>query len=426
VLTSFSSPLSHNLRVAIVSPVWPADKHTNGIVTYAAGIVSGLRAIGTRTHVVAFESPEESDLVHPAPDLPAGKPWPRRIVNRVAWWLAPHACWERSRSASLASVISRLQRDDNVNLVEMEESFGLARLVARRTTVPVVVRLHGPWFLIGDLEAVRQDADFRRRVTQEGLALEYAAGVSSPSQDILRRAREFYGLDLPNAEVIPNPVMPAPEASRWSPSRCDPRRLLYVGRFGRLKGADTLVEAFANVLKAQPEMRLTFVGSDYGLTDRDGKFRRAEEFIRNRLGDAARQLEWLGPVPASQVLALRRQCMATIVCSRYENFSMAALEAMACGCPLVVTRVGGLPEMVQDNRNGLLCEANDPAGLACCILRLMREPELAARLGHQAYVDATRLYHPEVVAERMVAFYRRVIERSAPKQPLVCGTGIAQ
>jgi glycosyltransferase involved in cell wall biosynthesis len=103
--------------------------------------------------------------------------------------------------------------------------------------------------------------------------------------------------------------------------------------------------------------------------------------------------------------------MVTAVCSRYENFPNVVLEAMARGCPLVAPEVGGVPEIVQDGRNGLLFRPGDAADLAQKLLALLGNPSLAEKLGRQGAVDCSERYDPDKLAEKTIAFYRQVIER---------------
>ena len=135
----------------------------------------------------------------------------------------------------------------------MEESFGWGQWVSKVTAIPVCVRLHGPWFLNGSVLGVPDDNKFRERVYEEGRAIRTAAAVTAPSRDVLEQVRGFYGLALPEAEVIPNPIWPVPVAERWRLEGCDPNQVLFIGRFDRHKGGDLIIEAFGRVLHDVPE-----------------------------------------------------------------------------------------------------------------------------------------------------------------------------
>ena len=414
------------IGVAYVSPAWPQGVSANGVITYTTCLVETLRGMGHRPYVLALrkESDSQDAFVVDAWMEGESRPLGRRLVDFLGHRLAPRRWWPVSLAASLRSRISYLAREAGVQIVEIEEAFGIARHLGGRTEVPVVVRLHGPWFLVAPSLGLGRDAPSRRRVWAEGQALRAAAAVTAPSEDVIRRTRQVYGLTLPHAQVIPNPISPVAETERWNTGQCAAQSILFVGRFDRCKGADMVVEAFGRIAPSHPSASLTLVGPDRGLVDDAGRTWSAETYLTDRLRDNSirGRVAWLGALPPSQIVELRRRCFVTVVCSRYENFPMVALEAMAFGSPLIASRVGGLPEMVEDGRNGLLCRPGDPDDLAEKILTLFSDSALAARLGRQAGIDAEERYHPRVIAERTLNFYRGVIERTRSaggRKPLV-------
>jgi glycosyltransferase involved in cell wall biosynthesis len=87
----------------------------------------------------------------------------------------------------------------------------------------------------------------------------------------------------------------------------------------------------------------------------------------------------------------------------------AVLEAMSLGCPIVATHVGGIPEMIQDQRNGLLTPPHEPNKMADACSALIKDPTLAASLGHQGWNDCREFYNPTTVAEHTVRAYRNAI-----------------
>jgi len=400
--------------LAMVSPHWPAGRTANGVVAYTAEMVSALERCGTRP-VVFSEKLGEGALNGQAERLDT-QAWSRRWLSRHIG--RAHSRWgftqpflARQMGKAIVRAIER-RRSEGLGLVEMEESFGWARFVAGRSAVPVVVRLHGPWFLVGPALGFPDNRAFRRRVAAEAEGMRCAAAVSAPSRFVLEQAAKRYALERDRLAVVPNPAPVVREENRWRAEQSESGRVLFVGRFDRCKGGDVMIDAFAKVASEDAGARLTFVGPDPGV--RDG--RRAwsiEQYISERLEDGAirRRIDRRGLQSAEAIRELRRRASVVVVCSRFENFPMVALEAMAMGCPIVATAVGGLPEIVQHERNGLLCRAGDAEDLAEKIARLLGDRQLAARLGRQAASDCAERYHPDVIAGQMLKFYGRVIER---------------
>jgi glycosyltransferase involved in cell wall biosynthesis len=90
------------------------------------------------------------------------------------------------------------------------------------------------------------------------------------------------------------------------------------------------------------------------------------------------------------------------------------LEAAVMGCPIVAARVGGIPEIISDGVDGLLHRPEDIDDLAAKIMSLLEEPGRAAELSRNAVATFDRRFHPELLADRWVDFYRRAIRRGRP------------
>lgn len=394
---------------------WPRERYANGVVSYAAEIVAGMRQVGAEPRIAAFRVAQDSqeDFVS---RVPAASEMSRRAA-RLAFAglrrICPRFVSSRLHHAPLLAEIQRLSNDVGVDVCEIEEAFGWARHIAPRSPIPVVVRLHGPWFLNGAALGVEQDWSFRKRVRDEGRAITAAHGVTAPSLSVLQAVRSFYGLSLTTAEVIPNPVHPVAARERWNLCACAPKQIVFVGRFDRHKGGDVVIDAMAKLRSVQPDCRLTMAGPDTGVMGGSGHRTHLKDYIDARMPGAIEEgsIEWAGHLPPERLADLRRRALVTVVCSRYETFGLTAVEAMALGCPVVASRVGGIPEIIQHERNGLLCRAGNAEDLAEKILMLLRNPELAARLGRQAAIDAEERYHPRIIAQKTLAYYLRVIER---------------
>jgi glycosyltransferase involved in cell wall biosynthesis len=402
------------LSIGYLSPGWPPSAFTNGIVTSISFAMEGLERAGYYSHVLAFEvgdaEPGSSAKVAKIKQRP--RSFPRWILGKLRRGAVPDY-FGRAVALGILDGFRGLIDEHGVGLVEMEESFGWSKHVQEGLNVPLVVRLHGPWFLNGPCNGAREDERFRVRLRNEGRAIASAFAITSPSQDVLDRVRAFYDLPLPDAEVIPNPVSPCGSQDRWNPAECDPNLILFIGRFDRHKGGDVIIDAFDRVLARFPAARLQFVGPDRGIVDESGKAWSIAEYIRARApeGSAAGRVEYLGPLPHTSLAGLRRKAGVVVVCSRYDNFPTTLLEAKSQGCPVVATEVGGIPEIVRRDEDGLLCRPGSADALADALVRLLADRPLAERLGRQARLDCESRYHPGVVAARLIEYYHNVLIR---------------
>ena len=156
--------------------------------------------------------------------------------------------------------------------------------------------------------------------------------------------------------------------------------LLYVGRIAPIKGLETLLDAVGCLRGAGTAARLAVIG---GETDEpiDGH----EADVRRRaaalgLGDA---VTFVGAQPQERLRDWYVAADVTVLPSYYESFGMVALEAMACGSPVVASRVGGLQTTVRDGETGLLVAEGDPCALAETITRVLADGALHWRLGRE-------------------------------------------
>jgi N-acetyl-alpha-D-glucosaminyl L-malate synthase BshA len=172
--------------------------------------------------------------------------------------------------------------------------------------------------------------------------------------------------------------------------------VIHVSNFRALKRVDHVVRAFARV-RAERPARLRLVG--------DGPERANVELLVASLGLTG-DVELLGE--RADLPELLREAAVFLLPSETESFGLAALEALACGVPVVASRVGGVPEVVEDGRTGFLCGVGDVEAMAKGTLRLLSDPAL-----HQAHAAAARA-RAETFArgpaiDRYEALYRRVL-----------------
>ena len=161
--------------------------------------------------------------------------------------------------------------------------------------------------------------------------------------------------------------------------------ILFVGRIQPLKGPDVAIRALAEL--GRPDARLLVVGGASGL-EGDAEVARARELV-DELGLSTR-VEFVPPQPHHILSTYYRAADVVIVPSRSESFGLVALEAAACGIPVVASAVGGLQSLVDDGETGFLIAERDPAMYARAIARILDDPLLAASMAVAAAARAKR------------------------------------
>jgi glycosyltransferase involved in cell wall biosynthesis len=173
--------------------------------------------------------------------------------------------------------------------------------------------------------------------------------------------------------------------------------LLFVGRLSREKGVDVLLRAMAIVRREEPGATLTVVG--------DGPAGPLLRALARQLG-LDRAVTFTGEVDNRLLGEHYRQAVACVLPSLWqENCPVTGLEALAHGTPLIASNLGGLPEMARDGVTGLLFPRKDPEALADQALHLLRDPELARRLGRGAREAHRADYAPDAHYRDLTAVY---------------------
>ena len=399
------------MHIAMWSPAWPLEQYQNGIVTYVHWMKRELERRGHRvsvfTDVRYAGATNDSDVYYVRPRLR------ERLARRIADLKRPREYGMFEYSAVISAAISSVHRQTPIDIIEMEESFGWFADVGGRTSIPVLVKLHGPAFLSMVEEELDQPL-IRERIEREGAALRRASAIVSPSQLTLAQTIDRYQLVPRIHGHVVNPVTMNNAAPIWHLDGCDRNTILFVGRFDLRKGADIALKAFALLLKDRQNLKLIFVGPDEGLPAEGGgrmQFAAYREMLFSP-EDGAR-VDYRGRMPNQEIAKLRTQAMLTVVASRWENQGYALLEAMLQGCPVVSTDAGGCPESISHGVTGLLARSEDPGDFAMQIRAMLDAPARAESMGQAARQHVIEHHSAAAVADLALDTYQRVVSSGA-------------
>jgi D-inositol-3-phosphate glycosyltransferase len=230
----------------------------------------------------------------------------------------------------------------------------------------------------------------------------------------------LYGADPDRIRIVPPGVdprlfRPRPKAQAMAALHLTGARLvLFVGRLQPFKGPDVAIRAVADAVARRPELMsdviLGVVGGSSGRPgDRDEVARLME--LSTELGVADRVV-FYPPQPHERLAEFYSAADVLLLPSRSESFGLVALEAQACGTPVVATGAGGLPHVVLDGETGFLVRGHDPAGYADRLLRILSDRPLAARLSRGALRHAEQ-FSWDATTDDVRRVYREVLSDGA-------------
>ncbi len=311
---------------------------------------------------------------------------------------------------SLRAWAALRRRRQCFDVVHDNQCLGYGLLGIAALGPPVLATIHHPIQIDRRLElahaprgrraALRRWYGFVRMQARVARRLAHVITVSAAARDDVIREM---GVQPKRVTVVPNGV--DTELFRPLPGR--PRQ---AGRIISMAGLDTPIKGLAPLLRGFARLRahqpaeLVIVGRPRP----DGPAARLLEDLR--LNGSVR---FLGGVSDQELVELYASAEAAVVPSLYEGFSLPALEAMACGVPLVASRAGGLPEVTgADGEAALLVPPDDPEALAGALLTVLSDPSLGRRLGAHGRERATRRFSWRATAQATADVYRTVLAQA--------------
>jgi glycosyltransferase involved in cell wall biosynthesis len=234
------------------------------------------------------------------------------------------------------------------------------------------------------------------------------AGVIALSQEWLALteiAPDCKVYALPNAVRL-QPYREVAQERLNTPRLTRALHVLYLGHIGKAKGSFDLVEAAKTALPKGQMFEFRMIGGE--LAPGEG-MRLCEKIEADGLQE---QVRVCSPVIGPDKLAAYRWADVFVYPSYDEGMPMAVIEAMACGLPVIASRVGGLPDLVTEGVNGLLVQAGRPEQIAAAICQLSDEPLMRATMGQQSYQRALTDYDFEKRVTQLVGIYSTVLSRN--------------
>jgi glycosyltransferase involved in cell wall biosynthesis len=408
------------LRIALLS--YRSKPHSGGQGVYVRALSRELTALGHAVTVLSGQPYPELDDGVPLTRVPSldlyREPDPFRTPRRgefrdwvdVAEWATMcTAGFPEPLTFSLRAARLLVPRAGEFDLVHDNQSLGYGLLRLVRAGIPTVATVHHPVAIDRELELAATPGRKRRLTLRRWYAFTRMQARVAPRLDgvttVSESSRRDIGthLGVPVGAVDVTPVGIDPEVFAPPPAgRPRDRDSIVVTTSADvpLKGLVHLLEAVAKLRTERPA-RLTVVG-----TARPGGPAEAA-LDRLALRDAVR---FTGPLPEADLVRLLQSAAVVAVPSLYEGFSLPAIEAMACGTPLVTTDAGALPEVVGSTA-GVRVRAGDVGELTAALQLVLDSPTYGEQLGRAGRRRALASYTWRSTAERTAEWYASVLDR---------------
>jgi teichuronic acid biosynthesis glycosyltransferase TuaC len=267
--------------------------------------------------------------------------------------------------------------------------------------VPLVVTVHGRDFQ----STLKKGPGCRQKLFEILAKADQVITVSSKLKNLVRE-QEFAS----KIKVVPNGINPQdfPRAGAFS-DRAGEKRMVSVSNLKKIKGIDLNLKALAQVLKTYPHLRYTIVG--------EGPERKnLENLVKDlKLED---KVEFRGQLPNPKALEEMAKGDLFSLPSYEEGFGVVYLEAMALGLPTIGVLGEGIEDVITDGENGLLVRPRDVEHLAQTLLKVLTNPDLAARLGKAGRETVLNNFTWERVAQKITEIYEELDKNSTSRKNL--------
>jgi glycosyltransferase involved in cell wall biosynthesis len=394
------------MRVGIFTTAYPGVNGTGGIPVYSKSLATGLVALGHEAHVLVHDDKEELERTFQVDGVHlhtvATKHFP--VISR---WL--RGSRENVETSVAALRIARRHRLDVFEFPNYD-AMGVP-FVASHLGPPTVVRLHTSTKECLVIEKRQPQFSDRFDVLREWAQCRLAnALVVSTAAHREHMAKEL-GIDAERIGLVPLGIPDdAPRELHEPRPRSTPPTVVYLGRFEPRKGTIEMFQAVPRVLARVPEARFVFCGQDK--PHAPGNILYAD-WIKQNLPETARaRIEMTGFVDD----ATRDRVVASgdifVAPSLYESFGLIFLEAMRMAVPCIGTTAGGIPEVVEHERTGLLVPPKDSERLADAIVRLLLDEPERLRMAAAGRRRFEEKFSSRAMAERTVAHHEAVLARA--------------
>jgi D-inositol-3-phosphate glycosyltransferase len=386
-------------------------KDTGGMNVYVRELTRSLGKAGIRVDV--FTRSQDEHVPHVVHDLGNGN----RVIHIPA---GPETPLPRDQWApyvpDFTAGIVTFSASQNLRYDLIHSHYWLSGLAGLRLKREWKIPLLHMFHTLGEMKTRLGGTveDPLRRQAELGI-LDGADRIVAATPAERMQLQWLYQADLRKVAVIPPGVdldlfhpQPAVEARTRVGLPKDAQMVLFVGRIERLKGLETLLHAAA-LLQARGFLSpacpcVMVIGGD---PDRPQEEMHYLQELREKLS-ITNVVTFLGKRPQTELPHYYSAAQAVVMPSQYESFGMVALEAMACGTPVVASGVGGLLYLVRDGRTGYHIPDSDPVALADKLQKILSDERLRQELGRQAAILA-HAYSWEHITEQMLTLYESVL-----------------
>ncbi|PKO09357.1 MAG: glycosyltransferase family 1 protein [Chloroflexi bacterium HGW-Chloroflexi-2] len=394
-------------------------KDTGGMNVYVHQLTRTLGKLGVRVDV--FTRSQDEHVPHVLHDLG----YHNRVVHIPAGPEVPLPKAELERYIpKFVQGIKSFAESKNIHYDLIHSHYwmsGLAAIELSQTwNIPFLHMFHTLVLMKNRIAQTPQEMEGEYRILGEKKVISKANRIIAATLAEKSQLEFLYKAPSSKISVIPPGVdtrhfypIPKDEAKEVVGVPEDSHTILFVGRIEPLKGIDKLIQAIS-IIQNNGELRccphnLVIIGGEPNAKSEEmnAEMARLQDMVED-LG-IENFVIFLGKQDQQLLPYYYSASEIVVMPSHYESFGMVALEAMACGTPVVASQVGGLAFLVRDGETGFVVPGNDVQMLAKRLVELIKDKDLRNKLGNKS-AEYAQLYAWEIISEKMIEVYNQVLE----------------
>ncbi len=335
---------------------------------------------------------------------------------------------EKDFQTNVLRVFSQRHEENNFDVIEAPD-YGADALAIKKKhiNIPLIIRFHGPKFIFQEFDDFylnytvkknflkkaywKLNSFFYGKTKNHEESEEYeqamlANYLVSPSKALAKLISKRWALKYNSIVVLPNPYqLQNYNIESYNQDQKKDIRLLFIGKLTTLKGIYDFIEGIKLTQAFCPNLFVEIVGN-YSFSNYSGI--KMDEYVFSELKNLKNRVHFTGLIPLHQVHEHIEKSDICIVPSLFENFPTVILEAMSFEKAIIATNVGGIPEIIEHKKNGILIPPRSPKKLAKAIMQLVKDPEFRLELGKNAKRHFLKKFTIEALRSDYIVFYEKI------------------
>lgn len=391
------------LKICLLSQEF--SKNCNGgICRYTYDLAHSLAEFGNEIHVIT-RSEKNCEYEHKD-----GKIFIHKITPEPINFLNLQENMEISRKNleySYAACLKLLNLIDKfgVQIVEVPLWDAEGFVFSLVKNIPLVVRIETPLFKVAEIQEWKITKDLKLANWIEGETVRRADKVIAISKNIGVLIGNHHNVSGEMIELCPLGIE-LPDEKLINNQNEHRLNVLFVGRLEKRKGIETLFRAIPMILSKVPDIQFNIVGKDTNLSPDGGSYKKY--LLKNIDKKFHDSIKFAGYVKNEELKNYYQNCDIFVAPSLYESFGLIFLEAMAWGKPVIGCDIGGISEIIDNNKNGILIKPNDHGALAEEIIKLLTNIELRNKMGSDGRCKVKDNFSIKKMAEDTSRVYKDI------------------